>query len=399
MVRVDPTNRRRMLEMNRVPELDGIRALAALAVVMIHAYPGSLALGWSAVDCFFVLSGFLITGILLRNRNDPRMLLNFWIRRGLRIWPIYYITIFGLLTVFFIFGREEPVTTIVQTLTYTQNIQGYFGVGSDRQLGSFHHAWTLAIEEQYYCIWPIIILLCGRRKVTAISIFLLVLPSILRFVGISSGLLLTRCDGFALGALLAILFNDPATAGRPKLRAGLFAATVVASLVAVCYIYIINISDSGGMVQTARTKNLLIPLLSALYFGIIGLAYQFRGSSATAFLRIRPLTYLGLISYGFYLYHIPIIELSEVFMNKYPYFAGFYPPKGGLWRGVINISISLAAAASSWRFIESPILSLKDRFQYAKPSDPVVLSSDDRIASSRIATRRETEESKAIDPA
>lgn len=384
--------------MNRVKELDGIRAIAAISVVMIHAFPGSLALGWSAVDCFFVLSGFLITGILLRNRNDPRMLRNFWLRRGLRIWPIYYITLLGLLSLFLIIGHKEPVGLVVQTLTYTQNIQGYFGNASDHQLRWFHHTWTLAIEEQYYCVWPIIVLFSGRRKLTIISIFLLVLPSILRFAGFTSGLLLTRCDGFALGSLLAILFNDPAAAGRPKLTMGLFTVSVVASLVIIIYIYFINLSESGKMIQTSRTRNFMIPILCSLYFGVIGLAYQFRGSSATAFLRTKPLTYLGLISYGFYLYHIPIIEITNSITYKYPIIAHSYPPLGGFWRGAINISISLAVAVLSWHFIEKPILSLKDRFRYAKIADKINLSDGPSNIPNLNPNLYKSDDAKAIGP-
>ena len=145
--------------MKRLMELDGIRGIAALAVVCFHLAPGFTPLGWVAVDCFFVLSGYLISAILLANRGDPHYFFNFYVRRSLRIWPIYYLTLLPILAAYRLKLTNYPINSgiLLQYLTYTQNIQHIWFDTADRAILAYSHTWTLAIEEQFYMLWPLMV--------------------------------------------------------------------------------------------------------------------------------------------------------------------------------------------------------------------------------------------------
>ena len=214
----------------RVEALDGLRGFAILAVVAFHAmfldvgllggarpaptdvYPTLALLGWCGVDVFFVLSGFLITGILLRSKGAPGYFRNFYARRALRIFPLYYLVV-GLL----LFGLGRPATSGAEKasyLLYYQNVR-YALVGE----GSFDAArlvtWSLAIEEQFYLVWPTVVWLCSRRALVGVCIAVVVGAIALRLWLLAGGLhtthFLTPCrlDTLAVGALLALLPPPP----------------------------------------------------------------------------------------------------------------------------------------------------------------------------------------------
>lgn len=143
--------------MRRIAELDGVRGIAAVVIVAYHLFTDYLPGCWAAVDVFFVLSGFLITGIVLQHGLSGRFLTAFYLRRGLRIWPIYYI----LITFLLLCGLGNTAA-LPYYLTYTQHLPWYWGSEMPSWL-LMQHTWTLALEEQFYLIWPAIVLLAGRR--------------------------------------------------------------------------------------------------------------------------------------------------------------------------------------------------------------------------------------------
>src|SRR5262249_22627254 len=160
--------------------------------------------GWTGVDLFFVLSGYLITGIILRHGAQSGFLVKFYMRRGLRIWPIYYIALAVLVCL--IMRMPEPLSlrSLPYYLTYTQHFPLYWRNAAPT-LAPFDHTWTLALEEQFYIIWPALVLLAGRKRVVPLCIGVIALAVMAREGGylawsaFSERTLLGRCDGFALG--------------------------------------------------------------------------------------------------------------------------------------------------------------------------------------------------------
>ena len=147
----------------RVLELDGLRGLACLTILAYHIRPAAVPYGWTSVDLFFVLSGYLITAILVRHRGSPGLLKSFYARRGLRIWPIYYLTIVVLVILGPWLPRPTSWNGLGYYLTYTQNIPRYWSGRVPAFSPYLNHFWTLANEEQFYIVWPILVITLGRR--------------------------------------------------------------------------------------------------------------------------------------------------------------------------------------------------------------------------------------------
>ncbi len=204
--------------MRRVPELDALRGLAALAIVLFHLKMGVFPGFGSAIDLFFVLSGYLITSIVLREWGTRGFLRIFYIRRALRIWPIYYLAIAACYLMNPCLPRPDPLEGSGYFWTYTQFIPGYWGGEIPTFSRLARHTWTLAIEEQFYLFWPVLVGLAGRRWLLAISLPMLLAPVVMRSMGFFPHLLLTRCDGLALGAILAGLLFDQARVERNRRR-------------------------------------------------------------------------------------------------------------------------------------------------------------------------------------
>ena len=157
---------------SRFLALDGLRGVAALGVLLVHAFPAPFFWMWSFVDLFFVISGFVITGILLDSDiGNLRFLRNFWVRRVLRIWPVYFLALaatLGLLLLRYLKHSEATDTRWWPYLFFIQFYEGYLGGGLAefyRYAGTFVHSWSVAIEEQFYVLWPLILLALGRRAV------------------------------------------------------------------------------------------------------------------------------------------------------------------------------------------------------------------------------------------
>jgi peptidoglycan/LPS O-acetylase OafA/YrhL len=340
-----------------VAELDGMRAVAALAVVAYHLYPGACAWGRTGVDLFFVLSGYLITGILLRHRPGGGMLGAFHARRALRIWPIYYL---ALLACVALNGRLEGPPPLAPAglayhLSFTQNVPLYWSAAPPPFAPALLHTWTLALEEQFYLIWPALVALAGRRRgaVALLALAAAALAVAARARGFAPTLLLTRCDGFALGGLLAALLAAGGRRGRPPRRARGPCAAVAA------------VAGAGGVAWEGHLLPAWDPLKSLaanLFFAAaVGLVVGDAGRPWLAPLRDRRLGYLGRISYGIYLYHLIVIVFATDFARR----AGL-PPRGPL-PDLALVAATLALAAASWELLERPLLRLKDHFPYQAP--------------------------------
>ena len=336
----------------RIKELDGIRGLAVVAIVVTHATPDWLHLGWAAVDLFFGLSGFLITSIVLKHGGTPKFLRRFYVRRGLRTWPIYYLTILGLI----VFRRYLPVhfdwSGLWYYLTYTQNVPIYWSGVNPRFHGFLAHTWSLAIEEQFYLLWPALVLLCGPRRVpllatTCIMVSVVAGGSAGRRPSCSREWMAWRWELFSRRSSMAR--SSPSGGSPASWRASPPWGSSGSSRLG-------SPSESACRIEHCSTHALLA--INLVGMGLIGVAVTRAGAPWLATLRCRPLTYLGEISYGLYLYHFVILLCSAAQLRLWAPWE--MPPV----RLLVTTLLCFLAAGLSWTLIERPILKLKDRFDY-----------------------------------
>jgi len=345
----------------RIPELDALRGLAAIVIVVFHmrfvdAYP---ALG-TAVDLFFVLSGYLITTILLERGRAPGFFAAFYARRALRIWPIYYLALLACVAVNPLLKRPEPLSGFWHYFAYLQNVPGYWRGETPAFSRLFLHSWTLAIEEQFYLLWPFAVVLLGRRGLRAAILPLLIAPIVLRASGYHRHMLLTRCDGLALGALLADLFSDRARveAARASMRRGFHAVGLIAVAARqVAGPWLAGLDGKTPGLWTLRASSLATAEMAWLAFAVVGLMLLDRGHRRLAPLRDRRLVHLGTISYGIYLYH-PFVLIFVPMIHK------SLGIRGSIGMDAIKLAACVGLAEVSWRLVERPILRLKERFPY-----------------------------------
>jgi peptidoglycan/LPS O-acetylase OafA/YrhL len=369
-----------------LPRLDGLRGVA-IALVMLHHFTiyGGMqprqdvdrlfyALGrsaWVGVDLFFVLSGFLITGILLDAEGDRGYFRNFYARRSLRIFPLYY----GVLIVAFwlvpllipsspAFGKEVQAqgwywAYLVNFRTARDGWPGFPGLG---------HFWSLAVEEQFYLLWPAAIFLCSRLMVRRLCLGL-ILGSLTLRTGLSlSGehyaayvLMPARADALAVGALLAATIRDPiswTTVQRWARPVGMAAA---ASLLALFLV------DGELDAERMAVQTIGFTLIAAVCAALLVTAIEGETMSLTGrALASRPLRFLGRYSYGLYVFHhLLVFGLAGHLLNvaRMPRLAGSQIP-GQLLFLAVATGASIALALLSWHCLEQPFLRLKHLFPY-----------------------------------
>ena len=351
--------------MRRIPELDALRGCAALGIVFYHyshpsvwydrlGYAGSISL-----ELFFVLSGFLITSIVLRDGERPRFLFNFYMRRGLRIWPLYYAVIAFTFLLCVLHPGLYPLKGSGYYLTYTQNISLYWFHEPPLFAYPVQPTWTLAIEEQFYILWPLSIWFLGRRATPYLGIGLIAASIAARGYGFSEHLLLVCADGFASGGLLAWLIRD---VDSTRLRIDRFRKGFAACLV-VTFAYLTLgqalIFHERPFDLAERSKPLTIFVCALFFLSIVGLAVIQSGSRLLAPLRMRWLRFLGQISYSVYLFHL----FSMVFVGEFV--AHFLHSRNLLLMRLAAFATTLALLTASWYWFEQPILRIKDRrFRY-----------------------------------
>ncbi len=351
----------------RVAELDGLRALAILPVLLHHCYPQDNWLrfigepGWAGVDLFFVLSGYLITGILLDTEGSKHYYRGFIARRALRIFPLYYLC----LLVF-------SVATRIMNPSAWSNLHSWGGVGwLAIYLGNIRTAvvgqlppfvfgplWSLQVEEQFYFLYPVLVATLAmrtlRRVLWGCVIAAPMLRCLLTFMG-SAGveacyvLMPCRMDSLALGGLVAISMRTPSGSFGPRLTR----SVAVAGLVAMLAMFAVALRAADSNTQS-------LPFMRSVGYTIIDLscaavlAYlvHFPGTALSVALRWRPLVYTGQISYGLYLLHLPASWVARRFFGVQGHSMASVP---------ITFIAAFLAASLSWKFLERPILLLKER--------------------------------------
>jgi peptidoglycan/LPS O-acetylase OafA/YrhL len=339
--------------MRRILELDALRGLFALLIMLAHVglLPDSPWV-FSTVDLFFVLSGYFITTNVLKNRGTPGFLRVFFARRALRIWPAYFLAFGACLLLNRGLKWDAAPDAWPYYLTFTQNVQAYLGLPLPSFSGMFVHTWTLAIEEQFYVVWPLLLLRAGRVRLVAILLTFALVPPTGRWLGYSPYLLLTRGDGLAMGGLLAVLLADPERLARRRAAFGwAFSAVGLGALVLPA---LVSHESWGRLGQALFTTRACL-----VYFGLGGLVLCFQGHPALKPLRDRRLCHVGNLSYGLYLYH-PLVFAALPDLYKRFVFRRL-GLTSTLLMDVVMLAVCFAVAGLSQRLLEGPLLALKGR--------------------------------------
>lgn len=357
-----------------MPQLDALRALAVLAVMVHHFLPVDrdiptdyITLGFLAVRLFFVLSGFLITGILLNYRSDARgnALRRFYLRRVLRIFPIYYLTLFVALAL-----QVRPIQQgAFWHLTYLSN---YVAPFHPEWMGPASHFWTLAVEEQFYFVWPFIILFVPRRHLArtivgtiALAVVfrafvLFILSTSIDTVGVFT---VATIDSLGGGALLALFHYDEKLRDRlPGLMKWfLIAGVSILTLTTLLYIYKIGY----------RIVHTILCLGVSFVFVVLveKTARGFKGKTKTV-MENPVVLYVGRISYGLYVYHNFMLAIVLYYLLKWT-----AVPDYRLVAVLATVS-TFATAIVSWHVIERPLAQLKNRSSFNFRKTPLAPETD-----------------------
>ena len=374
----------------RIPALDGLRGIAILLVLLRHAIFGVTSvqgieahsrfasfviacgqLSWSGVDLFFVLSGFLIGGILLDVRSSPRYFQTFYIRRAYRILPLYFLVI-GLsllphLLAQFSAARAAHTTPLPlpwwSYATFTQNFwMAYLGVFGPSGMGI---TWSLAIEEQFYLSIPLLIRNVRPRNLVIVLLMVIacapwlrvLLHSSMTYPGLASYVLMpTRADALCLGVLAALLVrNEIFWNWLQSNRRTLW------SITGVFFLGVAYMTWQGYDALSFAMTTWGFSWLAAFYTCILLIAVSSSGEPASRILQNPSLMRLGTLAYCSYLVHVAIMNAL-----RHPLKAHFpeFPVAAWLVGGILGIALTLAVAALSYKYFEKPLLKRGHQYSY-----------------------------------
>jgi peptidoglycan/LPS O-acetylase OafA/YrhL len=328
----------------------------------------TMATGWIGVEVFFVLSGFLITGILVDALGSPRYFRTFYIRRTLRIFPLYYAVLILALFVVPHLANVPEWTALAREnqwwyWTYTSNWGDMLG----HAVTIFPHFWSLAVEEQFYLCWPLLVFTLSRRRMIGLcAILLLTTPLIRLFLELpwfpaqaGYSWTIARWDALAAGALLALLLRDES--GSSWLVRNVGRVTVAAGVaLGLLALYEHGFHEENPSVRIAGQSLIAVLSVSLIYYCVAP-----PGPRSSAVQRVMAagwLRFFGKYSYAMYVFHFPILRVLS-------YYTIDELNTGDTATRLLKFAIYLAcvlglstlAALVSWRVLEQPFLELKDR--------------------------------------
>ncbi len=345
--------------------LDGLRAIAVLAVIFYHLSPGLLTGGYVGVDVFFVISGFLISGLLLRERETSgRIRLRaFWARRARRLLPALAVLLLVCGSAAWFIGGDVLVhlgRQILGAATFSSNWlaiafgQSYFDTTTPEL---FRNLWSLAVEEQFYLVWPIAVLLLALLRSVRVRLIIVIIIAIASAVEmavlVAPGADATRVYygtdthsfGLAIGAALGIATSRWAVA-RVTTRRWFRVLLPIAGAIAIVALLVIAFTMDAESVFVYRGGLAIVAVLAAVAIGGSITA----GSALGRVLDIRPLRWVGTRSYGLYLWHWPVFVLVVAALPTVRRTGA-----SGWLLGGIALVITVLAATLSYRFLEHPI--------------------------------------------
>lgn len=375
----------------RMPELDAIRGIAILMVVLFHGFGGIAWLpvarplwqrvflnatkqGWVGVNLFFVLSGFLITGILLDSVGKPGYYARFYSHRALRILPAYYLMLLVLLVGNYIMDASphETLAFVGVSFIYLSNLAPMFGVSIIYPL-----LWSLSVEEHFYLLWPTVVRLLTKRGVAIVALLVCVIEPALRLYAMAAGTDLwwsgghrggtfsytwMTVDGLALGALLGVLARSAWGKRRNFLNLALMVAAV--SVLATGVSFIVPDTLAVCLRDTLVNYYALALIAGALWLG----TGVHRG-----WVNIRVLSFYGYISYGLYLVHGWMFGMYFILLGK---LAPALLPGSAFGRTCAEFVICAAAATTVAYFsrvtYEQFFLSMKDKVPKTRDTEGAI---------------------------
>jgi peptidoglycan/LPS O-acetylase OafA/YrhL len=345
--------------MKRVPQLDSVRGLAVLIVLLhntdVYQYTGLLARnGWMGVDLFFVLSGFLITGILLDTKDTEGYFQNFYARRCLRIWPLYYCAILFMFVVV-PFLRPSEASRVFEPRSmpwwsYFIYLQNFLVPAITRATGLLGVTWSLAVEEQFYAVWPFVVRYCSEAQLRKFMLTLICLSPILRFFLVHRGYnvysnTFCRLDGLMMGALLAVMFRSKTFSREAYVRPAWLTLLIASPL---------------ALITSGRVPWAVYSFTALASVSFLCLALCSKQKWLQTILGNRFLIYTGTISYGIYL------------LEKIPSDAAMSLHLVGHRALVLPLTsaATYGLAVLSWNLLEKPFLRLKRFFNVERAAAP-----------------------------
>lgn len=362
--------------LGHIPALDGVRGLAIL-LVTIYRFRGRIdvaestdnfdvrlmALGLRGVDLFFVLSGFLITGILLNSKGQAHFFRNFYIRRALRIFPLYYGVLLAALVLL-------PLVSAHASLVFSQarDRQGWlwlYGTNilqtvlGDWPFGYFDHFWSLAVEEHFYLLWPFVIYFTNQRTALAACIAVILISLVTRAGWLVMGgndvapevFTLFRADALAMGSLVGVLIHGQRDSTRLA-RGAQFGMWVLGIALAALTI--------------GNRRWLTIPdTLFAAFFGclVLRIVIAREQTLSSAFWNSRFLRFFGKYSYAMYVFQFPLIPILAPVLSVELLATSLGNPIVARTVYIVSMTtITAAAAFASWHLFEKHFLVLKRFF-------------------------------------
>lgn len=370
----------------RATELDGLRGISIILVMAFHALKlasfftrhevlifitNLSSIGWLGVDIFFSLSGFLITSILLKTKDSKKYFRNFYGRRILRIFPLYYAFVGIMLATLPILAPQEisNIPSIVPfLLSYTQNWMYMFNVAEMPLYLAV--TWSLAIEEQFYLIWPTIVYYTRRETLIKIGVGLILLSFAYRVAGVlfwkNTGQVtnffyfdtLSRFSEIVFGALLAVFYFDRAY--QERIRRFSFPAFMISisAFVILCTHQFPALIPYYGNIPLTLWAYILIPLFSTSL--IATLLTRPEKSLLRGFFCNRVFVFFGKYSYSMYLIHMPIAlllldSMRDMHIKGWKMYASFT---------ILVYALTILGSLLSWNLLEKHMLNLKKYFEY-----------------------------------
>lgn len=344
---------------NYFPGLDFVRGLAIILVVLYHYFP-FFKIGWIGVDLFFVLSGFLITTKLLECRNEDNFFQNFYLRRILRLFPIYFLALIAFYTLSPVFFSDKQNGSVfdfynqnwVWFFTFTQNF--LFIKKGPAPEPYLMHFWSLAIEEQFYLLWPFLVYFCRREslfKCILISIFFSALFFRIYSHQTSQSFapyyfhLVARADSLAAGAFLAILQMSKKEINK------FWGVGILLFFIAIFLSALVkfkNVDFDNPYLLTVGYS------ITCMFFTLVCYRAIKHPMMSKKYLVVK---YLGKISYGIYVYHLPIFLAGNYLLKNFIFQIGVFQ----FFSNLLLLVITIVVSSLSYRFIELPFIKLKGK--------------------------------------
>lgn len=332
------------------PGLDGLRGVAVISVIVFHVF--RFQPGWMGVDLFFVLSGFLISSILIDTKNSPGYFKNFYVKRVLRIFPLYYLTLILFFLPFLIYHPDSVVRRALPYFTYIPNIT--FTIKNQwpvDALSPLNHFWSLAIEEQFYLFFPFLIYFVRDKALPLVCIALILLSIACRLWFYFELKNTIGCYLFTLCRMDSLLIGTLATLYARKYNS-IKLEYFLLIFMAFIGVAFINMNFTGSLSATIGYT------INALFFAFILLFALSPNNYLSRILSSSIMRFFGKYSYGLYMFHPICFGIINYAVFKY------FKEPGIIHKLVplLTLTATFALALLSFHFFEVPFLRLKKKF-------------------------------------